>query len=172
MLTAEQIRDLLKLRPLPIEGGYFAETYRSAVVLDRRSLPSGYSGKRALSTAIYFMLSPNTFSAIHRLKGDEIYHFYLGDPVEMLILKPDGNGEIILLGQDILSGMGLQYVVPAGAWQGCRLVPGGAFALMGTTMSPGFDPADFDLGTAELSARYPGYASLIAILTRNAGERP
>lgn len=167
MPTAKQIQELLKLRPLPVEGGYFAETYRSKVALAQQSLPSGYPGERVLSTAIYYMLTPDTFSAIHRLKGDEVYHFYLGDPAEMLILKPDGTGETVLIGPDIASGMRLQHVVPAGAWQGSRLAPGGKFALMGTTMSPGFDPADFEIGRRdELSTRYPDYAARVAILTR------
>jgi hypothetical protein len=104
---------------------------------------------------------------MHRLKGDEVYHFYLGDPAEMLILKPDGTSKTLLMGQDIVSGMRLQHVVPGGAWQGSRLVPGGKFALLGTTMAPGFDPADFELGSrGELTARYPAYAELIAALTR------
>src|ERR1700758_2053206 len=130
---AKQIQELLNLQPLAVEGGYFAETYRSKLALTQQSLPSGFRGDRALSSAIYYMLTPDTFSAMHRLKGDELYHFYLGDPTEMLILKPDGTGEIALLGQDIVSGMRLQHLVPAGAWQGSRLVPGGKFALMGTT---------------------------------------
>ena len=113
------------------------------------------------------MLTPDTFSAMHRLKGDEVYHFYLGDPVEMLVLKPDGTAEAILLGQGIASGMRLQHVVPAGAWQGSRLAPGGKYALMGTTMGPGFDPQDYEPGKREeLSARYAAYAPLIAFLTR------
>ena len=167
MLNAKQVQELLKLQPLRTEGGYFSEMHRSKFTLSQRSLPSGYSGQRALSTAIYYMLTPDTFSIIHRLKGDEVYHFYLGDPAEMLVLKPDGTGETVLLGQDIGSGMHLQQVVPAGAWQGSRLAPGGQFALMGTTMSPGFDAADFEIGMREeLSARYSDYAELIAILTR------
>ena len=167
MPSAKEIQELLKLQPLPVEGGYFAETYRSQLTLSQRSLPSGYSGERALSTAIYYMVTPDTFSAMHRLKGDEVYHFYLGDPAEMLILKPDGTSKTLLMGQDIVSGMRLQYVVPGGAWQGSRLVPGGKFALLGTTMAPGFDPADFELGSrGELTARYPAYAELIAALTR------
>jgi hypothetical protein len=114
------------------------------------------------------MLTPDTFSAMHRLNGDEVYHFYLGDPAEMLILKPDGTGETLLMGQDIVSGMRLQHVVPGGVWQGSRLRPGGKFALLGTTMAPGFDPADFELGSRdELSARYPACAELIAALTRS-----
>lgn len=172
MLTAKQVQELLKLQPLHPEGGYFSEVYRSEFTLSRTAVPPGYSGERALSTAIYYMLTPDTFSAIHRLKGDEIYHFYLGDPVEILLLKPGGRAETVLLGQHIVSGMRVQQAVSAGVWQGSRLVPGGRFALLGTTMSPGFDPADFELGKRdELSARYPDSAALIALLTgtRDAG---
>jgi hypothetical protein len=161
MPTAKQIQELLNLRPLPIEGGYFAETYRSKFALTQQT------GERALSTAIYYLLTPDTFSAIHRLKGDEVYHFYLGDPAEMLLLNPDCTSESVIMGQDIASGMRLQYVVPGGTWQGGRLAAGGKFALMGTTMSPGFDPADFELGQrTELTAHYPNRAALIAMLTR------
>ncbi|MGA8013784.1 MAG: cupin domain-containing protein [Candidatus Acidiferrales bacterium] len=167
MLTAKQIQDFLKLQPLPVEGGYFVESYRSKFTLVQPSLPPGYPGERVLSTAIYYMLTPGTFSAMHRLKGDEVYHFYLGDPVEMFMLKPDGAAEAVLLGHDILAGMRLQHAVPAGTWQGTRLAPGGKFALMGTTMAPGFDSQDFELGKRDdLSARYPNYAPLIAFLTR------
>jgi predicted cupin superfamily sugar epimerase len=150
ILTAKQIQDLLKLEPLRPEGGYFAESYRSA-----------------LSSAIYYMLTPDAFSAMHRLKGDELYHFYLGDPVEMLMLKPDGSAEALLLGQNVLSGMRVQHTVPGGTWQGSRLAPGGKFALMGTTMAPGFDPQDYEPGKRDaLSSQYPTYAPLIAFLTR------
>ena len=113
------------------------------------------------------MLTPDTLSALHRLRGDEVYHFYLGDPVEMLQLKPDGTGEAVLLGQNIASGMRLQHVVPGGTWQGSRLAPGGKFALTGNTMAPGFDPQDYEPGKrAELIAQYPQYSALITWLTR------
>jgi predicted cupin superfamily sugar epimerase len=172
MPSAKEIQELLKLKPLRVEGGYFVETYRSEFALAQQSLPSGYRGERPLSTAIYYMLTPDTFSAMHRLKGDEVYHFYLGDSVEMLVLKRDGTGETIVIGPDVVSGMRLQHVVPGGAWQGSRLAPGGTLALMGTTMSPGFDPADFDEGIRdELSAQYPDYAALIATLTRASRDR-
>jgi uncharacterized protein len=167
MLTAEQIRDLLKMKPLPVEGGYFAETYRSQSTLNGSALPTGYSGERAVSTAIYYMLTPDTFSALHRLRGDEVYHFYLGDPVEMLQLKPGGTGEAVLLGQDIAAGMRLQHVVPGGTWQGARLAPGGKFVLLGTTVAPGFDLQDYESGDrSELIAQYPQYSALITWLTR------
>jgi len=167
MLTAQQLMDLLKLRPLPIEGGYFAEAYRSELKLPADALASSYPGERTVSTAIYYLLTPETFSALHRLRSDEIFHFYLGDPVEMLMLKPGGAAEAIVLGQDVLANQRLQHVVPAGTWQGSRLAPGGKFALMGTTMAPGFDPQDYEPGNRDkLSACYPRYAPLIAMLTR------
>jgi predicted cupin superfamily sugar epimerase len=150
MLTAKQIQELLKLQPLQPEGGHFAETYRTS-----------------LSSAIYYMLTPETFSAMHRLPGDEVYHFYLGDPVEMLLLKPDGTAEAVLLGQNIPAGMRVQHAVLGGTWQGSRLAPGGKFALMGTTMAPGFDPKGYEPGKRDaLSAQYPAYAPLIAFLTK------
>ena len=167
MLTADQIKKLLHLNPLPIEGGFFAEVYRSDIVLPKSALPGTYSGDRSLSTAIYYLLTPNTFSALHKLRGDEMFHFYLGDPVEMLLLKPDGTGEGVVLGQDIASGMRLQHVVPGGTWQGSRLVPGGKYALLGTTMAPGFDVQDYEPASRDyLRARYAKYAALISILTR------
>lgn len=166
-MTSEEIKRLLRLEPLPNEGGFYAETYRSPVILTKNCLPPGYGGDRPLATAIYFLLTPENFSAMHRLRGDETYHFYLGDPVEMLQLNPDGTGEPILIGPRIESGMRLQHTVRAGCWQGSRLAPGGNFALLGTTMAPGFDPADFELGSRErLSSLYPPYAALIALLCR------
>lgn len=166
MLTAEQIRELLQMQPHPIEGGYFAETYRGVPNIPQSLLPS-YPGDRAISTAIYYLLTPETFSAMHRVRGDEMFHFYLGDPVEMLQLKPDGRGEVLLLGQDIASGMLLQHTVTGGVWQGSRVRQGGKYALLGTTMAPGFEYEDYETGKRdELIARYSPYSALIASLTR------
>ncbi len=166
MLTAEQIRELLKMQPHPIEGGYFAETYRSAGTVPRNVLPS-YPGDRSLSTAIFYLLTPDTFSAMHRVRGDEMFHFYLGDPVEMLQLKPDGSGEVVLLGHDIAVGMRLQHNVPGAVWQGSRLKQGGKYALLGTTMAPGLEYDDYETGKRqELIAHYPQHAELITALTR------
>lgn len=166
MLTAEQIRELLQMQPHPIEGGYFAETYRGVPNIPQSLLPS-YPGDRAISTAIYYLLTPETFSAMHRVRGDEMFHFYLGDAVEMLQLKADGSGEVILLGQDIAAGMRLQHNVPGGVWQGSRLRAGGKYALLGTTMAPGFEYEDYETGKRpELIARYPHFSPLITTLTR------
>ena len=124
-------------------------------------------GERLMGTAIFYLLTPETFSAIHKLPGDELFHFYLGDPVEMVQLQPDGTGEILVLGQGIEAGMRLQHAVPGGCWQGSRLIAGGEFALLGTTMSPGFDYADYVTGQREgLTEQYPQFAERIKALTR------
>jgi predicted cupin superfamily sugar epimerase len=167
-LTAEKIQEILNLKPLPIEGGYFVETYRSGHKIAAQSLSGNYEGdNRDLATAIYYLLTPESFSAMHRVPGDEIFHFYLGDPIEMLQLAPDGKGELVLIGADIVSGQRPQHSVPGGYWQGSRLCPGGKFALLGTTMSPGFDYHDYESGKRdELSSIYPVFSSLIEMLTR------
>ena len=166
-LTAADLRQLLQLEPLTIEGGYFRETYRSTTQIPHSALPPVYDGPRAFSTCIYYLLTPETFSVIHRLPGEEIFHFYLGDPVEMLQLHPDGQGEIIILGSDLRSGMRPQHIVPGNVWQGARLKAGGRFALMGTTVAPGFDYADYEAANRdELQRQFPTFADQIRILTR------
>lgn len=161
MLTADDIRRTLRLEPLPREGGFFRETYRSAL-----HMRAADGEERHASSAIYYLLTPGIFSALHRLPGDEVFHFYLGDPVEMLQLHPDGTSRTLLIGNDLGGGMVPQVVVPGGVWQGCRLRPGGAVALMGTTMSPGFDPRDFEPGDRALLLKSHPYAhDLIHALT-------
>ncbi|HEU5453960.1 MAG TPA: cupin domain-containing protein [Terriglobales bacterium] len=162
-LTAADVIRLLKLQPLPIEGGYFRETYRSA---DSLEAPR-YGSPRSFASAIYFLLTPDSFSSLHRLRTDEVYHFYLGDPAELLLLHGDGKSERVLLGHDLSAGHQAQYVVPRGVWQGSRVLPGGGFSLLGTTMAPGFDPRDFEHGTRrELLGAYPAQPELIRSLTR------
>ncbi|MBW2554172.1 MAG: cupin domain-containing protein [Deltaproteobacteria bacterium] len=166
MITADKIKSLLNLKPHPVEGGYFAETYRSHEYIPKDELPDTYDSDRLLATAIYYLLTPDTFSTMHRLPTDEIFHFYLGDPVEMLQLLPDGSGRTIILGPDILNGMHLQVTVGKGVWQGSRLLPGGKFALLGTTMSPGYEPRDFESGQRDvLVDSYPQFRDLITALT-------
>jgi predicted cupin superfamily sugar epimerase len=155
-VTPDLLRARLGLRPHP-EGGYYAETYRAEERI----------GSRSLATAIYYLLTPETFSALHRLRSDEIFHFYGGDPVEMLQLRPDGSGREVVLGSSVLEGSEPQVVVGKGVWQGLRLRVGGTFALLGATVAPGFDFADFELGRRDtLVAAYPAYADRIRVLTR------
>ncbi len=166
-ISADEIIALLDLKPLPVEGGYYSETYREATILPPDVRSGAVGNERFLSTAIYYLLTPDTFSALHRLPGAEVYHFYLGDPVDLLILETDGGVETVGLGLDLASGLRPQAVVPGGCWQGSCLRPGGAFALMGTTMSPGFHQYDFELGERDdLLAAYPAAAAQIRALTR------
>jgi predicted cupin superfamily sugar epimerase len=164
MLTAERLMALLNLEPLAGEGGFFRRTYTGPEMPATAAAtpPSG----RAISSAIYYLLFDEHFSAMHCLRTDEVYHFYLGDPVELLLLYPDGGSQVVVLGSDLEAGQQTQFVAPAGVWQGSRVRRGGRLALMGTTMAPAFTPEDFELGErARLLASYPEQAELIMALT-------
>lgn len=169
MLTPQQIIDHLGLEPLHEEGGLFIQSYCSPETISREHLPERYQGDKPFGTAIYYLLTAetNSFSALHKLPTDEMYHFYLGDPVELLQLHPDGTSRLVILGQDLLAGQKLQHLVPHGVWQGSHLIPGGYFALLGTTMAPGYTPEDYVGGNVEnLITQYPDQAELIRQLTR------
>ena len=160
-MTAAEIKAFLQLEPHPVEGGFFRRTYTSPGTVE---LPRGV---RAQGTAIYYLLEPGTFSEMHRLASDEIFHFYLGDPVEMLQLYEDGRSEHFTLGHDLAAGQHVQLVVPAGVWQGTRLIGDGQVALLGCTVTPGFDFADYRSASfEELAARWPKDAEMIRTLTR------
>jgi predicted cupin superfamily sugar epimerase len=159
------------LKPLPVEGGLFTQSYRSDIVLTADMLPARYAATvaRPAGVAIMYLLTPDadSFSALHRLPTDEIYHFYLGDPIELLQLYPDGRSERVVMGQDVLNGQRVQYVVPRDVWQGAYLLSGGKFALVGTTMAPGYIHSDYEGGDRDaLIAQYPHEAELITRLTR------
>jgi predicted cupin superfamily sugar epimerase len=160
-MTPAEIKELLRLEPHPVEGGWFRQTYRSAAEF------VAPQGRRSAGTAIYYLLEPGTFSEMHILPSDEVFHFYLGDPVEMLQLKPDGSAEVFVLGKDVADGQHVQLLVPGGVWQGTRLLPGGRFALLGCTVSPGFDYADYTSGKfEELAGKWQKQAERIRALTR------
>jgi predicted cupin superfamily sugar epimerase len=160
-VTADEIKTLLKLEPHPIEGGSYRRTYTSAGSVNLSH------GTRAMGTAIYYLLEPGTFSEMHVLDSDEMFHFYLGDPVEMLQLWPSGESKVVTLGPDLAAGQHVQLVVPAGVWQGTRLVEGGKVALLGCTVTPGFDFADYRSGKYdELAAGWPAEAEQIRLRTR------
>ena len=166
MLAAEKLIKLLGLKSHP-EGGYYRETYRSDEIIGKEALPERYTGNRTYGTAIYYLLTLETFSAIHRIKTDEIYHFYLGDPVELVQLLPDGSGCVVTLGNDIAGGAQLQTVVSRGTWHGSRLAEGGKYALLGTTVAPGFEFADNEIGRrSDLIRSYPSFSDTITALTR------
>jgi predicted cupin superfamily sugar epimerase len=160
-VTAEQIKSLLRLAPHPIEGGSFRQTWAAPENLD---LPRG---SRSLGTAIYYLLEQGQFSEMHLLESDEMFHFYWGDPVEMLQLFPDGRSVVLTLGQDLSAGQRVQVLVPAAVWQGTRLIQDGTVALLGCTVVPGFDYADYhNASYDELAAKWPQEKERIRALTR------
>jgi len=169
-ITVQQIIDTLGLAPLPVEGGLYRETYRSEETTHGEHLAERYTGKvKPHGTAILYLLTgePGSFSALHRLPTDEVYHFYLGDPLEMTLLYPDGSHRLVILGQDLLRGQHVQFTVPRGVWQGSRVAPGGQYSLVGTTMAPGYTPDDFEAGDREtLLKHYPQARDQILALTR------
>src|SRR5262249_48601864 len=145
MVTAKDLIERLQLQPHPKEGGFFRETYRSTDRLTGEHLPPRYGSDRCAATAIYYLLTPGTFSALHRLASDEIFHLYLGGPVRMLQLHTSGCKEIVL-GPDLASGQQVQVIVRRGVWQGSLLEPDAEFALLGCTVAPGFEYADYEHG--------------------------
>ena len=162
--TAKLIIRKLKLKK-HIEGGYFSETYRSKDCLGKSNLPARYKGKRNLSTAIYFLLCGNELSAVHRLKTDEIWHYYSGSPLKLYAYKKD-KVKIIKLGSNISRGEIFQALVPAGTWLSAEVSTKNSYTLVGCTLSPGFDFADFELGKKKnLIKLFPKHISLIERMT-------
>jgi predicted cupin superfamily sugar epimerase/mannose-6-phosphate isomerase-like protein (cupin superfamily) len=167
--TAEALIKHFNMARVPQEGPWFVLTYSSPDVLARGALPERYDGSRAAGSAIIALITTTDFSAMHRLKTDEMWHYYGGDPLKMLILHPNGTSEVVVLGSDVLGGQKLQYVVPRGSWQGALPLGKGreSYSIIGDTLAPAFDYTDFEMGyRSELQQGYPGNATLIAQLTR------
>jgi uncharacterized protein len=163
---AEYWIEKLQLAPHP-EGGYFRQTYRSGLGIAREALPAGFGGARAASTAIYFLLAGKNFSAFHRLRSDEVWHFYAGDPLVVHVIDPEGKYSRILLGCDLEAGQVLQAVVPAGCWFSSHVADWNSFAVVGCTVAPGFEFEDFEMGKREeLVREYPQHREMIERLTR------
>lgn len=166
MLDIETLIQKLKLQSHP-EGGFFKETYRSSGQIEQTSLPHDIKGKRNYSTCIYFLLTSANFSAFHRIKQDEIWHFYLGAPISLHVLDQQGNHHKHMIGSDLMNGEHPQVVVSAGDWFASEVEAPDAFALAGCTVSPGFDFADFEMADREdLIHKYPGHSQIINKLTR------
>jgi predicted cupin superfamily sugar epimerase len=168
-MTAEDVKKLLGLAPHPREGGWYVRTYEAEEMVAAEAFAGGqYAGARRTGTAIYYLLEPQTFSEMHCLKSDEVFHFYAGDAVEMLQLTMDGRGERVVIGNDLVQGQRPQAVVRRGVWQGSRLVEGGRWALLGCTVSPGFEFEDYEKGErVALCRRWPEFAEEICALTRS-----
>jgi hypothetical protein len=170
-LTAEDVKRMLGLQPHPREGGWFVRTYEADEFVAAECIEDPrYDGSRRTGTAIYYLLERDTFSEMHVLASDELFHHYAGDAVEMLQLWPDGSSKRVVIGKELERGERPQVVVARGVWQGSRLAAGDAgvgWALLGCTVSPGFEFADYRSGRrAELIARWPEEAERITALTR------
>jgi uncharacterized protein len=166
--TATEVIEKLNLQPLSIEGGFFRQTYKnSSASIPARHFGIDSNSGRQISTAIYYLITKDDFSALHRVKSDEIFHFYCGDSVELIQVTKDGNVTRDLLGGNIFAGENPQIVVPKGNWQGLKLSGETRWALMGTTVAPGFEYEDFEIGIREeLIEKFPSHRNLILEFTR------
>ncbi len=166
MISQQSIIEALNLQPHP-EGGFFKETYRSQGEIPKEDLPQMFNGKRNYATGIYFLISSDAFSAFHKVNQDEMWHFYLGSPITLHQINPKGDYQKIIIGSDIFSNQQLQYTVPGNCWFAAEVEAKNGFALVGCTVSPGFDFADFNLASrGELISTFPQHQTLIERLTR------
>jgi predicted cupin superfamily sugar epimerase len=166
VITTEYLMRRFQLEPLGIERGFFRRSYTASETIPRSALPDRFQNDKPFCTCIYYLTTPESHSLLHRLLTDEILHYYIGDPLTLLLLFPDGSHQVRTLGHDLEAGHELQVVVPRDTWQGSMLQPGGKYALLGASMAPGFDPSDFELGDRKmLQAQYPAVADLIAAMT-------
>jgi len=165
MQSADYWIEKLSLTPHP-EGGYYREIYRAPESVLKEALPERFEGSRPFSTSIFFLLKSGQVSRLHRLKSDEIWHFYEGCPVQIHIIHPDGVYSEIKLGRNSNADQVFQAVVPAGTWFGAEVLAAEGYALVGCTVAPGFNFADFELGRRDqLLSRFPRLADQIKKLT-------
>jgi predicted cupin superfamily sugar epimerase len=166
MTGAQSWIDGLQLRRHP-EGGWFRETYRSGEILSRAALPPRFGGDRAFSTAIYFLLDSDDFSALHRIKQDEVFHFYDGSALSLHVIDPQGNYSMVKVGRDPSAGQVPQAVVKAGCLFGATVSDPRSYSLVGCTVAPGFDFADFEMpDREEICRQFPQHRHVIERLTR------
>ena len=167
MNSIENLIKILELEPHP-EGGYFKETYRSNGIIKNSCLPSEFKGNRNFCTGIYYLLESQDFSAFHKINQDEMWHFYKGDALEIVIITEDGKLERIMLGNDIQNGNVFQCVVPKNCWFAAKVSIPNSFSLVGCTVSPGFDFQDFTLADAHhLKPEFPKHKNIIKAFTRS-----
>jgi uncharacterized protein len=166
MDPVSNIIQTLGLYPHP-EGGYFRETYRSQGEIGPECLVDQYPAKRSFATCIYFLLTYGSFSAFHCITQDEIWHFYDGSPLHLHLITQQGNYSKIAIGRNLDEGEVPQFVVPGGTWFAATVINPNGYSLVGCTVSPGFDFADFELGMREaLISRFPQHSGIIKQLTR------
>ncbi len=166
-LTADEIKSILGLERHPT-CGFVAETYRSSLKIPARALPGAYESDRPYASALYFLVTLDANIVMHRIRSDQLYHHYLGDPLEVLMLYPDGGGAVVTVGPDLRSGMRPQLLIPGGTFHTSRLAPGAAgWALLASTEWPGVEPPDVEHGDIDaLVKAYPDFREQIRAFTR------
>ena len=163
--TAEEVKAMLGLEPHPT-CGFVTETYRSPLKIPTNALPKAYEGERPYGSALYFLVTPDAQIVMHRIRSDQLYHHYLGDPLEVLALYPDGNGEVVSVGPDLGAGERPQLFIPGGTFHTSRLAPGAGYALLASTEWPGVEPPDVEHGNIEaLMEAYPNFREKIRAFT-------
>lgn len=165
-MKAEEYIQYLQLQPHP-EGGYYTQSYCSSEVIPVTALPDRFTGDRPFSTAIYYLLTKNDFSAFHKIKSDECWHFYAGDRLYIHVIERNGNYHHVTLGPEICKNEVFQYIVPAESWFAVEPPPGTSFCLAGCTVAPGFDFRDFQMGNKKILADlFPQHYPLINRLSK------
>jgi predicted cupin superfamily sugar epimerase len=162
-LAAEEIRQLLGLEP-NATCGYVRVSYRSPVQVPSGALPDPFSEARPMGSALYFMVTPEQRVRLHRIRNDQLYHYYAGDPLEVLLLR--GRGERAIVGPDLRAGHVVQLLIPGGTFHTARLIGAGRWFLGGSTAWPGVIPTDVEMGDADALAR--AYPDLAGDLVRRA----
>jgi predicted cupin superfamily sugar epimerase len=163
--TAEEIKTMLGLEPHPT-CGFVAETYRSPLKIASNALPEAYEGDRPYGSALYFLVTPDAQIVMHRIRSDQLYHHYLGDPLEVLLLYPHGGGEVVTVGPDLGAGERPQLFIPGGTFHTSRLAQGANYALLASTEWPGVEPPDVEHGNIEaLMEAYPTLREKIRAFT-------
>jgi uncharacterized protein len=154
-LLPDEVMKLLDLRPHPT-CGFTNEIYRSAIQVPKADLPAGYDGPRTLGGFLYFLVTERAHIRLHRIRSDQMYHHYFGEPLEVLLLYPDGKSEVRVVGADLAAGMRPQLLVPGGTFHAGRIRAGGNYALLGTSVWLRAEPSDVEMGNVEmLTAKYP-----------------
>ena len=163
--TAEEIKTMLGLEPHPT-CGFVAETYRSPLKIPAGALPHAYESERPYASALYFLVTPEAQIVMHRIRSDQLYHYYLGDPLEVLMLFPDGTGAVAAVGSDLAAGERPQLFIPGGTFHTSRLASEASFALLASTEWPGVEPPDVEHGDIEeLIMAYPDFREQIRAFT-------
>jgi predicted cupin superfamily sugar epimerase len=164
--SADEVAKLFQLSPHPT-CGIVSESYRSSLQIPGDALPAAYGGSRPLGNALNFMVTPTARVQLHRIRSDQMYHFYMGDPLEVLLLYADGSSEVRTLGSDLAAGMHPQFFLPGGTFHTARVAPGGSYAFLATSVWLRAEPQDVEMGDAsKLSAAFPEARELIAEFSR------